>query len=95
MKLIDADTLKISLAYAEQIANWPVPMLRTVFQIIDETPVIKTEHKKGKWKLNWKNGSAKCSECGYVQSNAFDLDNWDNFCHHCGADMRGDTNENM
>lgn len=43
--------------------------------------------KHGKWTLN-KDGSGTCSECGFVQNNCWDLDNWDNFCHHCGADMR-------
>ena len=47
--------------------------------------------KKGKWKL-LKNGSAICSECGFTQMNAWDLDNWDNFCRHCGADMRQEDN---
>lgn len=41
----------------------------------------------GKWHLN-RDGSAICSVCGRTQYNAWDLDNWDNFCHHCGADMR-------
>ncbi len=50
---------------------------------------MEPERKRGKWKL-LKNGSAICSECGFTQMNTWDLDNWDNFCHHCGADMRGD-----
>jgi len=41
----------------------------------------------GKWHLN-PDGSAVCSECGHTQQNCWDLDNWDNFCHFCGADMR-------
>ena len=45
------------------------------------------EVKHGKWKFN-KDGSAVCSECGRTQHNCWDLDNWDNFCHFCGADMR-------
>ena len=48
------------------------------------------EQKKGHWKLN-KNGSGTCSECGRPQYNCWDLDGWDNFCHFCGADMRGET----
>ena len=46
-----------------------------------------TEVKKGKWILN-KDGSGTCSECGRKQYNCYDADNWDNFCHFCGADMR-------
>lgn len=44
--------------------------------------------RHGEWTLH-KDSSATCSECGRTQFNAWDLDNWDNFCHHCGADMRG------
>ena len=46
----------------------------------------------GKWTLN-KDGSGKCSRCGQIQYNCWDLDNWDNFCHSCGADMRGEVDE--
>jgi len=48
----------------------------------DVRPVIH-----GKWHLN-RDGSGICSECGRTQYNCWDLDNWDNFCHFCGADMR-------
>ncbi len=47
----------------------------------DVRPVVR-----GKWTLN-KDGSGTCSECGRTQKNCWDLDNWDNFCHFCGADM--------
>ena len=53
----------------------------------DVQPVVR-----GRWTLN-KDGSGVCSECGFVQSNCWDLDGWDNFCHHCGADMREGSNE--
>lgn len=43
---------------------------------------------KGKWTLN-RDGSGTCSICGRTQNNCWDFDNWDNFCHFCGADMRG------
>lgn len=46
---------------------------------------------RGRWKLN-KDGSGTYSECGRTQKNCWDLDNWDNFCHFCGADMRGEQN---
>lgn len=48
----------------------------------DVRPVVR-----GNWTLN-KDGSGTCSECGFVQNSCWDLDDWDNFCHHCGADMR-------
>ena len=45
--------------------------------------------KKGKWRLH-KDGSGTCSECGFTQKNVWDMDGWQNFCGHCGADMRGE-----
>ena len=56
--------------------------LITELPTVDVRPVVH-----GKWTLN-KDGSGTCSECGYIQPGCWDVDNWDNFCHHCGADMR-------
>lgn len=56
-----------------------------LIESIRATDVRPVRH--GKWTLN-KNGSGTCSECGRVQTSCWDLDGWDNFCHHCGADMR-------
>ena len=33
-------------------------------------------------------GSGTCSECGLTQNYIWDCDSWQNFCGHCGADMR-------
>lgn len=43
----------------------------------------------GRWTLN-RDGSGTCSECHRTRNDVWDMDNWDNFCSHCGADMRGD-----
>lgn len=42
----------------------------------------------GEWKLN-NDGSGACSVCHFTQSSVWDDDGWQNFCGHCGADMRG------
>ena len=47
------------------------------------------ERKKGKWTLDFKHNTCRCSECGHTFDGGFDLDNSDNFCRFCGADMRG------
>ena len=39
-RLIDADALKVSLAFAEKTAEWAVPALRAVLIVIDEMPTI-------------------------------------------------------
>lgn len=48
---------------------------------------LRQARPKGKWTLN-ADHSATCSVCGHTQLNAWDVDNSDNFCHFCGADMR-------
>lgn len=39
-RLIDADALKMSIAFAEKTAEWAVPALRAVLMVIDEMPTI-------------------------------------------------------
>lgn len=39
-RLIDANALKMSLAFAEKTAEWAVPALRAVLMVIDEMPTI-------------------------------------------------------
>ena len=39
-RLIDADALKVSIAFAEKTAEWAVPALRAVLMVIDEMPTI-------------------------------------------------------
>lgn len=57
------------------------------------TNMIESEHsitaKHGRWKLN-DDGSGTCDQCGTIQSNVWDYDHSQNFCGHCGADMRGE-----
>lgn len=42
---------------------------------------------RGKWIFH-DNGDATCDQCGTRQKAIWDDDNWQNFCGHCGADMR-------
>ena len=61
----------------------------TVQAIIDKQPaadVVEVVH--GEWKFN-KDGSGTCNQCGITQKNVWDYDGWQNYCGHCGADMRG------
>ena len=47
-RLIDADALKASLAFAEKTAEWAVPALRAVLMVIDEMPtIVKKDDEKG------------------------------------------------
>lgn len=67
--------------------------LHNALEAFNEIPAADVRPvRRGKWTLN-KDGSGTCSECGRRQNNCWDLDNWDNFCHFCGADMREIINE--
>ena len=84
---------ELSSAQPKQICVAEIKIDEKTFKKLVDNAVIRifeqTGPKKGHWKL-LKNGDAICSECGYTQKNAWDIDNWDNYCHHCGADMRGE-----
>lgn len=60
------------------------------------TNMIESKHritvKRGRWKLH-DDGSGTCDQCGTRQLHIWDFDNWQNFCGHCGADMRGEYEE--
>lgn len=46
-RTIDADALKVSLAFAEKTAGWAVLALRAVLMVIDEMPtIIQAEKSK-------------------------------------------------
>lgn len=62
--------------------------LTAAFDLLAEAPTIEAAPvKRGKWKLH-KDGSGTCDQCHFTQLDVWDMDNWDNFCAHCGADMR-------
>lgn len=48
----------------------------------DVAPVVRSE-----WELH-KDGSGTCKRCRCTQDAVWDMDAWQNFCGHCGADMR-------
>lgn len=59
-------------------------------QIMNEQPTADVvEVKRGEWMLH-PDGSGTCSCCNRTQKSVWDYDNAQNFCGHCGADMRGD-----
>lgn len=52
--------------------------------------ILPSNIKSGKWTLH-DDGSGTCSVCNVTQKNVWDMDSWQNFCGHCGADMREDN----
>ena len=67
---------------AEAITAWNKAMGADQFREVTEK--IESERKKGTWK-NVAFLTRECSECG---AQYHELE-YDNFCPHCGAEMRG------
>lgn len=54
-------------------------------ELSERADVVEVRH--GRWELH-KDGSGTCQECGCLQKHVWDMDGWQNYCGHCGADMR-------
>ena len=93
MRLIDADALGIGKAKPEAFIrpeyafgwNSAIDAIE-VAPTVDAVPVVH-----GRWILH-PNGDGTCDQCGRYQKAIWDFDNQQNFCGHCGADMR-ESNE--
>ena len=46
------------------------------------------KQRRGEWVFH-KDGSATCNRCGTTQKNVWDVDNFQSYCGHCGAKMKG------
>ena len=86
MRLIDADRLleerRIHTYYHLPNGDIAIPLID-----IKNAPTIEPERKTGHWKFDWRHDKATCSECRHTFRCVFDIDNFDNFCRHCGAKM--------
>lgn len=65
--------------------NWEVSGTLDRIRAIPAADVVEVWH--GRWKLH-EDGSGTCQECGCRQKYVWDMDGWQNYCGHCGADMR-------
>lgn len=55
--------------------------------------VDNADREHGNWILDFKNNTMTCPFCKHRFKGGFDLDGADNFCRHCGADMRGERDD--
>ena len=46
------------------------------------------KQSEGEWVFH-KDGSGTCNQCGTTQKNIWDMDNYQSYCGHCGAKMKG------
>ena len=95
MRIIDADAL------IEKCGGWYVEegtesgFIGTLKNLLAIEPTIQPERKKGEWKMEpdpygFFEEIPVCSECGCTTA----MRKTYNFCPNCGADMRGEPNEN-
>lgn len=55
----------------------------------DNGDVVEIEQvRHSEWILHT-DGSGTCKRCGVTQKLVWDVDNWQNYCGHCGARMDG------
>lgn len=65
-------------------ASEAVDLAKTMVTVM---PSAQPEPKTGHWEFDWRHDKATCSECRHTFRCVFDIDNFDNFCRHCGAKM--------
>ena len=46
------------------------------------------KQSEGEWIFH-KDGSATCNQCNTTQKHIWDMDNFQSYCGHCGAKMKG------
>lgn len=94
VRLIDADALKREFP-KDSDWDYPVSSNSYVCEVIDKMPTIEPEREKGKWLPENRTMDAfwVCSSCGFPsEDHAANI--LYKFCPNCGADMRGEKDEN-
>lgn len=88
-RLIDADELKIKFWHGDLVPNKEMFHISEIKYAIDNASTVD-ERPKGKW-IRDIQGDTICSNCGFeCLYNEEGLYSLGRYCHHCGADMRGD-----
>lgn len=87
MRAIDADALHKRIK-AKNTSNAMMRVMKAeCLAEIDDAPTIAPERKKGEWTKN-----NSCPFCGFLPWYESDIHTL-SFCPNCGADMRGEQNE--
>lgn len=81
---IEREAAIIGLA-ASSLTPHQIDDAAEAIQLVPTADVVEVRH--GRWKLH-EDGSGTCQECGCRQKYVWDMDGWQNYCGHCGADMR-------
>lgn len=87
---IDAITDESIVANMDSVFDTELHKCKRAMQrILASLPSAQPEREKGKWVyLGYMKIGFHCSVCG-----GYAISGKDNFCSHCGAEMRGEVNE--
>ena len=86
------DLINRKTAINALLSAYPLMQKEKPVEVMRGVPSAQPERKKGKWIKISPANIYECSECGKnVMTD--DISAYD-FCHGCGADMRGDSDEN-
>ena len=58
-----------------------------LYDALNRVPSAQPERKKGKWIVSKFGADAVCSECKMYFKDAYDIENYDKYCRHCGTEM--------
>ena len=58
---------------------------------IEELKALPSAQSTATWLIRKWGDDAKCSNCGRIFKDVYDMDNHDQYCRHCGAHMKGVT----
>lgn len=76
---------------AEKIAWMALKNAKSsMIDVLNGLPTVDAEPAQyGHWYIQRFGSDAKCSECGMSFTDAYDIENHDKYCRHCGARMLG------
>lgn len=69
----------------------PNAWLDCAVEAVKALPPVQQEQKTALWIIRKWGDDARCSNCGRYFKDVYDMDNYDNFCRHCGSNMKGLT----
>ena len=67
----------------------PNAWLDCAVEAVKTLPPVQQEQKTTLWIIRKWGDDAKCSNCGRSFKDVYDMDNYDQYCRHCGTQMKG------
>ena len=68
---------------------WNVESMEEMVDKIKALPPAQPERKTATWLIHKWGEDVKCSNCGKMFKDVYDMENYDGFCRHCGTKMEG------